>query len=63
MTALRFILSWILYSAGHTCWFLFEHRIPAYRAYQKLMDWSSSVQGHGNNGPWGMVSMEKAPDD
>lgn len=53
---LKFAISWIFYYGGHLMSFPMQWgRIGNaifFHPYQKMMAWSSDIQGDTNNGPW-----------
>ena len=46
---MRFVAAWLLYGLGTAA---LAVGLP-YRSYNRLMLWSSDVQGPGEAGPWG----------
>jgi len=54
---MRFLLSWTLYWLGDIICRPMERFdwVWLYPTYNKLMCWSSSVQGKTKKGPWGKI--------
>lgn len=51
---MRWLVSWTLYALGDAVWRVQEiaPNLDLYPAYNRLMTWSSDVQGEGDRGPW-----------
>ena len=59
---MRLALSWICYWLGDAIsrvmdYWPSEHCHP-YVLYNRLMEWSSDLQGAGPNGPWSAISED-----
>jgi len=56
MTALRTFLAWVCYWAGDLTYRIHEQLLPEADSmawgYQRLMRWSSKLQGKSTCGPW-----------
>ncbi len=72
--AVRPISAWALYLVGDLIWRVFDHELrigrvtvwggmygPICQTYNRLMTWSSDVQGDGD-GPWSLVCEYRGAD-
>ena len=58
---MRFLASYTMYWLGRSVWLFMQIFDRGYPLYNRLMIWSSEIQGDGPAGPWKASNKETRP--